>query len=114
MPSGSRSGRRETHREAVMSEASNTTATTQSIKTGLETYAYRRFGGGNNPPLVFLQHFTGTLDNWDPAVTDALAKGREVILFESAGLGRSTGAVPRTVEGMTAHLTTFLDGLGLK
>ena len=38
-----------------------------------------------------LQHFTGTLDNWDPAVTDPLAAGREVILFESAGIGRSTG-----------------------
>jgi hypothetical protein len=34
-------------------------------------------------PLLFLQHFTGALDNWDPAVTDPLALGRSVILFES-------------------------------
>ena len=54
----------------VSHEASAITAPTRFIETRLETYAYRRFGGGAAPPLVFLQHFTGTLDNWDPAVTD--------------------------------------------
>jgi pimeloyl-ACP methyl ester carboxylesterase len=94
-------------------DASNTTAPTQFIETRLETYAYRRFGRGAAPPLVFLQHFTGTLDNWDPAVTDALAKGREVILFESAGVGRSAGEVPDTIPGMAAHLLGFAEALGL-
>jgi pimeloyl-ACP methyl ester carboxylesterase len=98
---------------AVSRDASAVTAPTQLIKTKLETYAYRRFGGGAAPPLVFLQHFTGTLDNWDPAVTDPLANGREVILFESAGLGRSTGEVPTTIAGMTEHLLSFADALGL-
>jgi hypothetical protein len=63
-----------------------------------ETYAYCRFGSGSQPPLVCLQHLTGTVDNWDPAVTDPLASGREVILFDSAGVGRSTGVVSPTVE----------------
>ena len=89
------------------------TAPTQFIESRLETYAYRRFGGGGAPPLLFLQHFTGTLDNWDPAVTDALARGREVILFESAGLGRSTGEVPDSVPGMAQHFLAFADALGL-
>jgi pimeloyl-ACP methyl ester carboxylesterase len=100
-------------RVASPGEASNSTAPTQFVKTRLETYAYRRFGRGAAPPLLFLQHFTGTLDNWDPAVTDALAKGREVILFESAGLGRSTGEVPVTIPAMTTHLLAFADALGL-
>ena len=100
-------------RTAQPEGASNTTAPTQFIETRLETYAYRRFGNGAAPPLVFLQHFTGTLDNWDPAVTDALAQGREVILFESAGVGRSTGEVPTNIAGMTEHLLAFADGLGL-
>jgi pimeloyl-ACP methyl ester carboxylesterase len=60
-----------------------------------------------------LQHFTGTLDNWDPAVTDPLAERGELILFESAGIGRSTGKVPETVAGMAEHALAFLDGLGL-
>ncbi len=97
----------------TLENASATAAPTQFIKTKLETYAYRRFGSGSAPPLVCLQHFTGTLDNWDPAVTDPLARGREIILFESAGLGRSTGEVPTTIAGMTAHLLAFADALGL-
>jgi pimeloyl-ACP methyl ester carboxylesterase len=94
--------------------ASNIRASTQFLETKKERYAYRRFGQGPGLPLLFLQHFTGTLDNWDPAVTDRLASGREAILFESAGLGRSSGTVPQTVAGMAAHAQAFLDGLGLK
>jgi pimeloyl-ACP methyl ester carboxylesterase len=94
--------------------ASNISAPTQFLETKKEKYAYRRFGKGPGLPLLCLQHFTGTLDNWDPAVTDPLASGRDVILFESAGLGRSSGRVPETVAGMAAHALAFLDGLGLK
>src|ERR1700731_3372566 len=97
----------------AMPNASNTTAPTHFIQTKLEKYAYRRFGKGEGLPLLCLQHFTGTLDNWDPAVTDPLALGREVILFESAGLGRSTGEVPESIPGMAAHALAFVDALGL-
>ncbi len=93
--------------------ASNINAPTQLLKAGDETYAYRRFGHGVGRPLLCLQHFTGTLDNWDPAVTDPLASGRELILFDSAGVGRSTSEVPPTVAGMATHGLAFLDGLGL-
>jgi len=67
--------------------ASNTTAPTQYVTAGDNRYAYRQFGSGPGAPLLFLQHFTGTLDNWDPAVTDPLALGRSVIFFESAASG---------------------------
>src|SRR5580698_11004427 len=89
------------------------TSPTRFIQAGNERYAYRRFGSGSKLPLLCLQHFTGTLDNWDPAVTDPLALDREVILFENAGLGRSSGAVPGTVAGMAKHALAFLDALGL-
>ena len=92
---------------------SNITAPTQFLHSQNETYAYRRFCGGATHPLVFLQHITGTLDNWDPAVTDPLASGREVILFDNAGIGRSTGKVADTVAGMAVHALAFLDALGL-
>jgi pimeloyl-ACP methyl ester carboxylesterase len=97
-----------------MANAGNITAPTQFIETKLEKYAYRRFGKGAGRPLLCLQHFTGTLDNWDPAVTDPLASGREVILFESAGLGRSTGKVPENMSGMASHALAFADALGLE
>ena len=96
---------------SITTTPSATTAPTEFLRVNDETYAYRRIRGGFRRPLLCLQHFTGTLDNWDPAVTDPLGDGREVILFDSAGVGRSTGKVPTTVAGMAAHALAFLDGL---
>jgi pimeloyl-ACP methyl ester carboxylesterase len=111
VPIGSRAAK---YKEAIgMVDASNIKAPTEFIKTKFEKYAYRRYGSGAGLPLLCLQHFTGTLDNWDPAVTDPLALGREVILFESAGLGRSTGEVPESMPGMAAHALAFADALGI-
>jgi len=98
----------------LMALSSNITAPTQYLQVQNETYEYRRFGVGGPHPLVCLQHFTGTLDNWDPAVTDVLASGREIILFDNAGIGRSTGEVPETIQAMAAHALAFLDALGLE
>lgn len=92
----------------------STDAPTQFLEVaGGGRYAYRRFGQGPGLPLLLLQHFTGTLDNWDPALTDALAGEREVLLFDNAGVGRSSGPVPTTVAGMAKHGAAFLDGLGV-
>ena len=55
----------------------------------------------------------GNLDNFDPAISDALAPGREIILFDNAGVGRSTGTAPDTIAGMAADAARFTDGLGL-
>src|SRR6516162_4228193 len=93
--------------------ASNVKAATKFVEVGQQRYAYRRFGDGSGLPLLCLQHFTGTLDNWDPAVTDPLARGRDVILFENAGIGRSSGSVPKTIAGMAQHAFAFLDALRL-
>ena len=93
--------------------ASNITAPNQFLEVANQRYAYRRFGEGTGLPLLFLQHFTGTLDNWDPAVTDPLASRSEVILFDNAGIGRSSGKVPNTIGEMAKHALAFLDGLGL-
>jgi len=93
--------------------ASNITAPTQFVEAKGVRYSYRRFGISSGRPLLCLQHFTGTLDNWDPAVTDPLAAEHDVILFDSAGVGRSTGEVPKAVGGMADHALAFVDGLGL-
>jgi len=45
-------------------------------------------------------HFTGTMDHWDPAVTDGFAQEREVILFDNAGISSSSGEVPTSIEEM--------------
>jgi pimeloyl-ACP methyl ester carboxylesterase len=75
------------------------TVPTQFVEANGIRFAYRRFGKANgNPPLVFNQPYTGTMDYWDPAVTDGLAKNREVILFNNAGVSSSSGEVPSSFE----------------
>jgi pimeloyl-ACP methyl ester carboxylesterase len=93
------------------SSPSAISAPTQFLQSSGERYAYRRLGRGSRLPLLCLQHFTGTLDNWDPAVTDPLAAGGDVILFENAGIGQSSGTVPKTISGMATHALAFLDEL---
>ena len=97
-----------------MSTHTHQTAPTQYIEANGIRFAYRRFGKAGGVPLVFNQHFTGTLDHWDPAVTDGLARSREVILFNNAGIASSSGEVPTTVEGMGANAISFIKALGLK
>ena len=60
-------------------------APTQFIEAKGVRYAYRRFGAETGTPLIFLQHFTGGLDHWDPAVTDGLAQSRPIILVDNRG-----------------------------
>ena len=78
-------------------------------------YAYRDTGGGREGgvPLVLLQHFRGNLDNWDPALIDALASARRVITFDNAGVGGSTGTTPDTIEQMARDAIAFITALQL-
>jgi pimeloyl-ACP methyl ester carboxylesterase len=76
------------------SEHTHNTAPTLFAEADGIRFAYRRFGNPSRTPIVLLQHFMGNLDNYDPAITDALAIGREVILTDNAGVGLSTGQAP--------------------
>jgi len=89
------------------------TAPTQFVDANGTRFAYRRFGKLGGVPLVFNQHFTGTMDHWDPAVTDGFAKDREVVLFNNAGVSSSSGQVPTSIEGMAANAVAFIGALGL-
>jgi pimeloyl-ACP methyl ester carboxylesterase len=90
------------------------TAPTQFVEANGIHFAYRRFGDAAGVPLVFNQHFTGTMDNWDPAVTDGLAEGRSVVLFDNAGISSSSGEVPTSAQEMGANAIAFISALGLK
>src|SRR4051795_2225620 len=75
-------------------------------------YAYRDLGDGD-VPLVLLQHFRGNLDNWDPALVDALAHDRRVVAFDNAGVAGSTGTTPSTIAQMARDAIAFLEALEL-
>lgn len=91
------------------------TAPTRIIEVEGDRFAYRRWGNATSgqPPLFFLQHFRGGMDHWDPIMTDGLAAGREVILFDYRGCASSTG-VPRTlIEDMADDAAKVIRAFGL-
>src|SRR3984893_16685916 len=90
------------------------TAPTQFVEASGIRFAYRRFGRKGGVPLLFFMHFTGTMDHWDPAVTNGFAQDREVILFNNAGVSSSSGEVPASIEEMARHAAAFVDALGIK
>jgi pimeloyl-ACP methyl ester carboxylesterase len=88
------------------------TAPTQYVEANGIRFAYRRFGKTGGVPIVFNQHYTGTMDYWDPAVTDGLAQTREVILFNNAGVSSSSGETPTSFQEMGANAVAFIRALG--
>jgi pimeloyl-ACP methyl ester carboxylesterase len=89
------------------------TAPTQFVEAKGIRFAYRRFGKTGGVPIVLNQHYTGTMDYWDPAVTDGLAKDREVILFNNAGVSNSSGETPTSFQDMGANAIAFIRALGM-
>src|SRR5882757_8225511 len=96
-----------------MTTHTHQTAPTQFVEAKGIRFAYRRFGKAGGLPLVFNMHFTGTMDHWDPAVTDGFAKDREIILCNNAGVSSSSGEVPTSVEEMAVNAVAFVKALGL-
>src|SRR3981189_983599 len=89
------------------------TAPTQFVESNGTRFAHRRFGKVVGVPLVFNQHFTGTMDHWDSAVNVLFAREREVILCNNAGISSSSGQVPTSIEGMAGNAIAFIGALGL-
>src|SRR5262245_55672230 len=86
---------------------------TEFVDAADTTSAYRRLGTGGGPPLVLCMRFRGTIDDWDPALLQPLSSERELIVFDNAGIGYSTGSTPATIDEMAADALAFVDALGL-
>src|ERR1700689_3578703 len=99
-------------RRSTMITSLHQTAPTQYVQANRIRFAYRRFGKTGGVPLVFNMHFMGTMDHWDPAVTDGVAKEREVILFDNAGVSSSSGDVPGSIAEMGANAIAFIKAPG--
>jgi len=76
--------------------------------------AYRYFGKEGAPPVLCFQHFTGTMNNFDPTHTNRLAQDRPVILVDYRGVGRSGGKMPDSMPATAADMIAFVKALGLK
>jgi pimeloyl-ACP methyl ester carboxylesterase len=97
-----------------MSESLAVSAETKFIDAKDVRYAYREIGPKGGTPLVLCHRFRGTMDDWDPALIDALAAERHVILFDNAGVGLSSGEVPATIKGMADRAAQFITAMGFR
>jgi pimeloyl-ACP methyl ester carboxylesterase len=88
------------------------TAPTRYVEGSGIRFAYRQLGPSTGTPLVLLQHFSGNIDAWDPAVVNDLAVDRPVIAFDNAGVGGSTGQTPDNIAAMARDAVTFIELLG--
>jgi pimeloyl-ACP methyl ester carboxylesterase len=96
-----------------MTTCTHDTAPTQFVEANGIRFGYRRFGNPQGSPIVLNQHFKGTMDYWDPAMTDGLARTRGVILFDNAGIASSSGEVPPSIPQMGANAIAFIRALSL-
>jgi pimeloyl-ACP methyl ester carboxylesterase len=89
-------------------------AVTRTVEVDGTPFTYREAGPTTGVPVVFLHHFTATLDDWDPAVVDGIAAERRVVLVDLRGVGGSGGTTPDSVEAMAADTVAFLVALRLR
>lgn len=83
------------------------------LNTKYGSLALRQDGTFDGVPLLLLQRFRGTMDDWDPNFVTALSQNRRIIRFDSAGIGRSNGTVPDTVTGIADVAAEVVRELGL-
>ena len=96
-----------------MSQANTSeTAPTQFQDIGDVRLAFRRLGKEGAPPVVCLQHFAGTMNNFDPIHTNRLAQDRPVVLVDYRGVGRSGGQTPDSMSGLARDIIAFIRTLG--
>ncbi|MBB6271736.1 pimeloyl-ACP methyl ester carboxylesterase [Pedobacter cryoconitis] len=97
-----------------MTSYNHFTVPNQFVEAAGIRFAYRKFGQETGIPIILFGHFRSNMENWDPAVTNGVAKDRPVILFSNAGIGLTNGTTPDTVAEMAKDAILFIDALGFK
>src|SRR5204862_5099294 len=83
----------------------------QTVAVGDARLAYRVLGQGE--PLLLIQGFRATMDDWDPTLLDALAARYLVVVYDNRGMGRSTAPPgPFDMRRLTDDAAGLLDALG--
>src|ERR1700720_1601613 len=96
-----------------MSNITHETAPTQFVQAGDIRFAYRRFGPRGGIPLLLLNYFAAHMDDWDPKITNGFAEGRDVIIVDYPGIGRSAGQTPWKVAALANACVAFCRAIGL-
>lgn len=93
-------------------------ATLQTAETKFTTVdgvklAYRRFGKQSTFPLLYINHLRGSMDTLDPLLFNTITKNREIIIYDSFGIGHSSGTVPESIEAMASIAAKFLAAINV-
>jgi pimeloyl-ACP methyl ester carboxylesterase len=84
----------------------------QTVHTTLGTVAYRAIGAG--PALVMINGYSAPMEDWDPALVDALAQHHRVVIFDNAGIGRTQSLpAPLTIDAMANQTGALINALHL-
>ncbi|GJC90317.1 putative aminoacrylate hydrolase RutD [Colletotrichum liriopes] len=89
------------------------TVKTQNVAIDGLRVAYRRFGAKSTFPLLYINHLRGSMDTLDPLLFNLIAQNREVIVYDSFGIGHSEGTVPTSTEDMASIAAKLLAALGV-
>lgn len=100
--------------EQESSSGNHNNAKTKFISVKGVDFAYRSWGNEGGVPLLLLPGTGGSMDDWDPAVTNGLAKRYKIIIFDNKGVASSKGTTPNTVQAMANDAIDFIKAMNLR
>ena len=91
-----------------------TSVETRMISFKGNAISYRDLGPKRGTPLLLINRFRGTMDNWDPKLIDKLAAERRIIMFDQPGFARSQGTPPDSLKGFASTAVEVAKRLGVE
>jgi pimeloyl-ACP methyl ester carboxylesterase len=91
------------------------TAPIRVVRTAAGTVAYRELGSG--PALLLINGADASMDDWPPSMVDALAAHHEVVVFDNAGVGRTSAVsapASLSITAMASQTSALISALGLR
>lgn len=85
------------------------------VQVGDRAVAWRQLGAG--PPLVLVNGYAATADDWDPTFLGALGEGFTVVFPDHRGMGASpwgSDPTPLSIASMADDVLAVIDGLQLE
>jgi len=111
-PSATTSSTTSTSTTLIASAVSIVTAPVKLARTPDGLVGYREVGAG--PPLVLIMGYSGSMDQWEPRFVDALGRAHRVVIFDNAGIGRTSAlSAPLTITAMADQTAAFIETLHL-
>ena len=85
----------------------------KKVHVGDIDIAYKIFGKGD--PILLINGYSQSMDNWDPTLLERLASNHTVIIFNNRGVGNTTSGIkPFSIQQFANDTAGLLDVLEIK